>query len=127
MQANKHKLDSLNQRAQELIKQADAPNHSHIDEQTGQLNAHWTKKLTELEANIEKLNVLSEHWQDFDKRIALFENQLIRLEERCQNVDTAIKSKQQLDDTKAIYQVSERVQVCGRQEGERDNDRLRSV
>lgn len=99
-------MDSLNQRAQDLIKQADASNHNRIDEETAQINARWTKKLTDLEANIEKLNVLGEHWQDFDKRIALFENQLIRLEERCQNVDTAIKSKQQLDDTKTIYQVS---------------------
>lgn len=105
-QSNKHRLDSLNQRAQDLIKQADASNHNRIDEETAQINARWTKKLTDLEANIEKLNVLGEHWQDFDKRIALFENQLIRLEERCQNVDTAIKSKQQLDDTKTIYQVS---------------------
>lgn len=108
-------MDQLNQRAQELIKQADASNHNRIDNETAQLNGRWTKKLTELEANIEQLNVLSEHWQDFDKRIALFENQLTRLDERCQNVDTAIKSKQQLDDTKAIYQVSESVKYGQRE------------
>lgn len=96
----------MNQRAQELIKQADSINHTQIDDETANVNADWNRKIADLENHIEKLNGLCEHWQDFDKRIALFENQLNRLDERSKNIDTAIKSKQHLDDTKNIYRVS---------------------
>lgn len=100
-------MELLNQRAQELIRQADSVNHTQIDEETTQLNDSWNKRLDECQNHIETLTGLCGHWQDFEKRIELFENQLTRLDERNQNVDTAIKSKQHLDDTKHIYQVSD--------------------
>lgn len=104
---NQNKLELLNQRAQELIRQADSVNHTQIDEETTQLNDTWNKKLDELQSHTETLTGLCGHWQDFEKRIEQFENQLTRLDERNRNIDTAIKSKQHLDDTKHIYQVSD--------------------
>lgn len=100
-------MELLNQRAQELIRQADSVNHTQIDEETTQLNETWNKKLDELQNHIETLTALCGHRQDFEKRIEQFENQLTRLDERNRHVDTAIKSKQHLDDTKHIYQVSD--------------------
>lgn len=100
-------MELLNQRAQELIRQADSVNHTQIDEETTQLNDTWNKKLDELQNHIETLTGLCGHWQDFEKRIEQFESQLTRLDERNRNIDTAIKSKQHLDDTKNIYQVSD--------------------
>lgn len=105
-QSKHSKLDSLNQRAQELMRLADSVNHTQIDDKISELNNDWTKKLNELESNIDKLNVLSSHWQDFEKRIELLENQLNRLEEKISNTDFVVKSRQHLLDTKDIYRVS---------------------
>lgn len=105
-QFKQNKLELLNQRAQELIRQADSVNHTQIDEETAEVNSAWNKKLTDLQNHIDTLNVLCGHWQEFEKRVEQFENQLTRLDERNQNIDTAIKSKQHLDDTKHIYQVN---------------------
>lgn len=105
-QSKQSKLDSLNQRAQELMRLADSVNHTQIDDKISELNNDWNKKLNELESNIGKLNVLSSHWQDFEKRIELLENQLSRLEEKISNTDFVVKSRQHLLDTKDIYRVS---------------------
>ena len=96
----------MNQRAQELMRLADSVNHTQIDDKISELNNDWNKKLDELESNIETLNVLSSHWQDFEKRIELLENQLNRLEEKISNTDFVVKSRQHLLDTKDIYRVS---------------------
>lgn len=105
-QSKHSKLDSLNRRAQELMRLADSVNHTQIDDKISELNNDWTKKLNELESNIDKLNVLSSHWQDFEKRIELLENQLNGLEEKISNTDFVVKSRQHLLDTKDIYRVS---------------------
>lgn len=105
-QSKQSKLNSLNQRAQELMRLADSANHTQIDDKISELNNEWNKKLNELENNIESLNVLSSHWQDFEKRIELLENQLNRLEEKISNTDFVVKSRQHLLDTKDIYRVS---------------------
>lgn len=96
----------MNQRAQELMRLADSVNHTQIDDEITELNNDWNKKLNDLENNIETLNVLASHWQDFEKRIELLENQLSRLEEKISNTDFVVKSRQHLLDTKDIYRVS---------------------
>lgn len=100
------KLELLNQRAQEIKREADSVNHTQIDDETAQLNAAWNKKLADLQNHIDTLSVLCGHWKEFEKRVEQFEYQLTRLDERNRNIDAAIKSKQHLDDTKHIYQVS---------------------
>lgn len=98
----------MNQRAQELMRLADSMNHKQIDEEITELNSDWNKKLNDLENNIETLNVLSNHWLDFEKRIELLENQLNRLEEKISNTEFVVKSRQHLLDTKDIYRVSKK-------------------
>lgn len=108
LQFKHNELEALNQRTQEILRKADATNHQQIEAETAQLNADWNKKLTDLENHIETIRGLCEHWQGFDKRVHSFENQLTRLDERNRNVDLVVKSKQHLDDTKNVYQVSDR-------------------
>lgn len=96
----------MNQRAQELMRLADSTNHTRIDDEITDINADWKKKLHELENHIETLTVLSNHWQDFDKRIESIESQLNRLDEKISNTEFVVKSKQHLLDTKDIYRVS---------------------
>lgn len=98
----------MNQRAQELMRLADSMNHEQIDDEITELNTDWNKKLNDLENNIKTLNVLSNHWLDFEKRIELLENQLNRLEEKISNTEFVVKSRQHLLDTKDIYRVSKK-------------------
>lgn len=105
-QSKQNKLEALNQRAQELMRLADSTNHTRIDDEITDLNNDWKKKLHELENHIETLTVLSNHWQDFDKRIESIESQLNRLDEKISNTEFVVKSKQHLLDTKDIYRVS---------------------
>lgn len=98
-------MESLNQRAQELIRLADSTNHEQIDDEISDLNSDWNKSLNELENRIETLTVLSNHWKDFEKRIESFQSQLNTLEERNNNTELVTKSKQHLIDTRDIYQV----------------------
>lgn len=108
MKFKQNKLELLNQRAQEIIRQANSSNHTQIDDETTQLNNAWNKKLADLQNQIDTINALCSHWQDFEKRVEQFENQLTRLDERHRNIDTAIKSKQHLDDIKNVYQVKQK-------------------
>lgn len=105
-QGKQNKLETLNKRAQELMRLADSVNHTQIDDEISDLNTDWNKKLHELENNIETLTVLDNHWQDFEKRVKQLESQLNNLEEKVSNTEFVIKSKQHLLDTKDLYQVS---------------------
>lgn len=98
-------MESVNQRAQDLMRLADPLNHAQIDNEISALNSDWNKKLNELEKSIEKLAVLCNHWLEFEKRIELFQNKINRIEEKISNIDFAVKSRQHLLDTKDIYQV----------------------
>lgn len=105
-QSKQGKLEALNQRGQELMRLADSENHSRIDDEITDINNDWKKKLLELENRLETLTILSNHWQDFEKRIDLLESQLNRLEEKISRTEFVVKSKQHLLDTKDIYRVS---------------------
>lgn len=95
----------LNQRAQELIRQADSVNRTNIEQENQQINTDWNNTINELEQRIEIITELAQHWEDFDKRVSLFENQLVRLDERNRNVDTVVRSRRHLEDTKNVVQV----------------------
>lgn len=108
-QSKQSKLETLNQRAQELMRIADSINHAHIDDEISDLNSDWKKKLDELENTIQTQTVLSNHWQDFEKQCELLEKKLNHLEEKVASTKleiSNIKSKQHVLDTKDIYQVS---------------------
>lgn len=95
----------MNQRARELMRLADSMNHTEIDDEITKLNSDWNTRLNEVESRIETSTALCTHWEDFEKRIEVFENQLHILRERISNTDFVVKSKQHLFDTKHIYQV----------------------
>lgn len=88
------------------MRQADSVNRTHIESENTQINKDWKTIIYELENRIEILRDLSEHWDELDKRIHSFENKLARLDERNRNVDSVVRSKQHLEDTKNVIQVS---------------------
>lgn len=96
----------FNQRSQDLVRQADSVSRTNIEHQTNQINSDWKNLVSDLENRIENLKGLSQHWEEFDKRIHLLENQLARLDERSRNVDSVVRSKRHLEDTKNVIQVS---------------------
>lgn len=100
-------MESLNERAQELMRLADSTNHEQIDDEISDLNSDWNKCLNDLENRIETLTVLSNHWKDFEKRIETLQSQLNDLEQKNINTELVTKSKQHLLETKDIYQVRE--------------------
>lgn len=105
-QAQNGELDTLNQRGQDILRQADSVNRTHIESENTEVNKDWKTIVYKLENRIETLRELSEHWDGFDKRIHSFENKLARLDERNRNVDAVVRSKQHLEDTKNVIQVS---------------------
>lgn len=100
-------MESLNERAQDLMRLADSTNHKQIDDEISDLNSDWNKCLKDLENRIETLTVLSNHWKDFEKRIETLQSQLNDLERKNINTELVTKSKQHLLETKDIYQVRE--------------------
>lgn len=106
MQSQQGELDSLNQKAQEILREADITNRSQIEQENTQINRNWKDIINNLENRVEALAGLAQHWEDFDKRIHNFENQLARLDERQRNVDQVVRSRRHLEDTKNVVQVS---------------------
>lgn len=105
LQSQHGELDSLNQRAQDILRQADSINRTTIETDNTKVNSDWNNLVTDLENRIDNLSGLAEHWEEFDKRIHLFENQLVRLDERNRNVDAVVRSRKHLEDTKNVIQV----------------------
>lgn len=95
----------MNQHAQQIIRQADSTNRTTIEQENTTTNTEWKRIVSELETHIEILSELSEHWEDFDKRIHAFENQLARLDERNRNVDSVVRSRPHLEDAKSVVRV----------------------
>lgn len=108
LQSQQGELDSLNQRVQEILRQADSENRTRIEQENTDVNSEWKRIVTELETRIDIFRDLSKHWENFDKRIREFENQLARLDERNRNVDSSVKSRQHLEETKNVVRVSKR-------------------
>lgn len=98
-------MDILNQQAQQIIRQSDSTNRTNIEEENTTINIEWKRIITELETHIDILRDLSRHWDEFDKRIQSFENQLQRLDERNRNIDTVVRSRPHLEDTKNVVRV----------------------
>lgn len=106
MQSQQGELDSLNDKAQEILRQADTINHSNTEQENLNINKDWNDLVKNLENRLDTLAGLAKHWEDFDKTIHTFENQLIRLDERGQNVDQVVRSRRHLEDIKNVIQVS---------------------
>jgi len=104
LQSQHSELDLFNQRSQDLVRQADSVSRANIEQQTNQINSDWKNLVNDLENRIDNLKGLSQHWYEFDKRIHLLENQLVRLDERSRNVDSVVRSKRHLEDTKNVIQ-----------------------
>lgn len=109
VQSQQGELDSLNQKAQEILREADITNRGQIEQENTQINRDWKGFITNLENRVEALAGLAQHWEDFDKRINTFENQLTRLDERQRNVDQVVRSRRHLEDTKNVVQVSKKL------------------
>lgn len=106
-QSQQGELDSLNQKAQEILREADLNNRNSVELENTHINNDWKERIHNLESRVEALAGLAQHWEDFDKRIHTFENQLVRLDERQRNVDQVVRSRRHLEDTKNVVQVSD--------------------
>lgn len=104
-QAQQSEIDLLNQRAQEILRQADQHNSQIIESKNTELNREWSDLLNNFENRRETLTTLAERWEEFEKQLHLFETTLIRLEERSKHVDPIVRSRRQLEDTKNAIQV----------------------
>lgn len=105
-QSQRPELNQLNERAQTILRQADPPNRERIDAQNAAINADWSAQVGRFEQRREQLIALQLQWEQYDNRVHAFENQVIRLEERAAHVDTLVRSRRQLEDTKHVIQVS---------------------
>lgn len=95
----------LNEKAREILRQADPVNRSKIEQQNTEINKSWTDLLNNLENRREALSILAQHWEDFDNKYLAFESQITRLDERSRHVDPVVRSRRQLEDTKNVIQV----------------------
>lgn len=105
IQSHQGELDLLNERAREILRQADPVNRSRIEQQNTDINKNWSDLLNNLENRREALATLAQHWEDFDHKYLTFESQLTRLDERSRHVDPVVRSRRQLEDTKNVIQV----------------------
>lgn len=106
-QSQQGELDSLNQKAQEILREADVNNRNCVEQENTQINRDWKETIHNLKNRVDALAGLAQLWEDYDKRIHTFENQLVRLDERQRNVDQVVRSRRHLEDTKHIVQVSQ--------------------
>lgn len=104
-QSQQGELDSLNKKAQEILRQADPTNRERIEKQNTDINRDWRTVIDNFETRKDVLTTLALHWEEFDNKLHAFENQIIRLEERLRNVDPVVRSRRQLEDTKHVIQV----------------------
>lgn len=96
----------MNQKATELLREADPKNRQKIEKENLEINAAWNKFINDLEGRRDKLNSVANQWDTFEKKLNSFENQIIRLEERSRHVELIVRSRRQLEDTKNVIQVS---------------------
>lgn len=104
-QSHQGELDLLNEKAREILRQADPVNRSKIEQQNTDINKDWSNLLNNLENRREALSTLAQHWEDFDNKYLAFESQVTRLDERSRHVDPVVRSRRQLEDTKNVIQV----------------------
>ncbi|XP_044734627.1 nesprin-1 [Chrysoperla carnea] len=86
-------VDLLNERASEIMKQADSSNRERIQRETADVTSEWTTLISSLEARRDVLSSLASRWEEFEALWQAFESALISCEEKSKHVDTVVRSQ----------------------------------
>lgn len=106
LQNQQFELDLLNERGQEVLHLADAPNKKSIETQLSATSAEWQELVSGLEGRRDALEALSRHWEELEARWSQTEARVNATDERSKLVDSVVRSKQQLFDTVKALDVS---------------------
>lgn len=99
-------MDSVNQQAQGLIRKADAANRQAIESSNGDLNKQWSDLAEDLKKRRESLQNLADNWDQLEDKLHALEKALERLEDKFRHVDSVVRSRRHLEETKNVIQVS---------------------
>lgn len=100
-------MDSLQQKATEIIKQADAKNKQTIQSQSKEVSDEWEKLVADLQRRRDALNALAAAWEVFEGRWQHFESVLVGVEEKSKHVDTIVRNRQQVIATQHVIEVGQ--------------------
>lgn len=98
-------MDSVNQQAQGLIRKADAGNRQAIENSNADLNKSWSDLLDELKKRRDSLHNLAENWNQLEDKLHSLEKSIERLEDKFRHVDSVVRSRRHLEETKNVIQV----------------------
>lgn len=105
LQSHHGDIDSINQLAQNLIRQADSRNRTVIEKENLALNQLWTDLVGDLENRLESFTNIADLWRELENKFHSLEKSATRLEERARHVDLVVRSRRQLEETKNAIQV----------------------
>lgn len=98
-------MDSVNQQAQGLIRKADAANRQAIENSNGDLNKHWSDLAEDLKKRRDSLQNLADNWDQLEDKLHALEKAIERLEDKFRHVDSVVRSRRHLEETKNVIQV----------------------
>lgn len=105
-------LDLLLERVKEITKQADERNKQNIQRQSKEVTEEWSSLVTDLEKRRDALTKLAQVWENFEGRWHNFESLIAGIVEKSKHVDTIVRNKQQLIDTKQTFEVITVICAC---------------
>lgn len=105
-------LDLLLERVKEITKQADDRNKQNIQRQSKEVADEWSSVVTDLEKRRDALTKLAQVWENFEGRWQNFESLIAGIVEKSKHVDTIVRNKQQVIDTKQTFEVITVICVC---------------
>lgn len=83
----------LQERAKEILKQADERNRKNIQIQSEEVSEEWSKLVDGLESRRDTLTQLAQVWETFEGRWQNFESLITGIEERAKHIDTVVRNK----------------------------------
>lgn len=95
----------LLERVNEISKHADKRNKENIEKQSMDISNDWSALVTDLEKRRDALTKLAEVWETFEGRWQNFECLISSIEEKSKHVDTIVRDKQHVINTKQTFKV----------------------
>lgn len=105
-------LDLLLERVKEITKQADDRNKQNIQHQSKEVTDEWSSLVTDLEKRRDALTKLAQVWENFEGRWQNFESLIAGIVEKSKHVDTIVRNRQQVIDTKQTFEVISAICAC---------------
>lgn len=99
-------VDLLNERAEEIIKQADQSNKDRISSEAAEVSGEWAHLLSDLQSRRDILSQLASRWEEFEAVWQQFENAVTTCEDKSKHIDTVVRSKPHIIDANAAVKVN---------------------